>query len=53
MPKNSPIMLALCFMLALYFMLSSPYYAENIAGTINTGLLESFSNSALTIEMLW
>ena len=33
MLKNSPIMLALCFML------SSPYYAENYAGIIYAGLL--------------
>ena len=32
MLKNSPIMLALCFML------SSPYYAENYAGIIDTSL---------------
>ena len=32
MLKNSPIMLALCFML------SSPYYAENYAGIIDAGL---------------
>ena len=31
--KNFPIMLALCFML------SSPYYAENYAGIIDTGLV--------------
>ena len=32
MLKNFPIMLALCFML------SSPYYAENYAGIIDTSL---------------
>ena len=32
MLKISPIMLALCFML------SSPYYAENYAGIIDAGL---------------
>ena len=33
MLKNFPIMLALCFKL------SSPYYAENYAGIIDTSLL--------------
>ena len=33
MLKNSPIMLALCFIL------SSPYYAQNYAGIIDAGLV--------------